>query len=48
MSRLRSLSNSAAVTSFVVVLVLYKILIHEHDDEMNQIRSHAYAPAVTG
>jgi hypothetical protein len=52
-SRLSSLSNDAAVTSssssFVVVLVLvpYKVLIHEDehevDDEKNQFRSQAYA-----
>ncbi len=31
-------------TDFVVVLVPYKILIYEdeHEDEKNQIRSHAY------
>ncbi len=49
MIRLSSLSYGAAATAFVVVLVLvpYKILIHEdeHDDEYekNQIRSHASA-----
>ena len=30
-------------TDFVVVLVPYKTLIHEDEDEKNQIRSHAYA-----
>jgi hypothetical protein len=43
MSRLSSLSYSAAANAFV--LVPYKILIHEHadEDEKNQIRSHAHA-----
>jgi hypothetical protein len=41
-------------TDFVVVLVVvlvprpYKILIHEDEDEKNQIRSLAYAPASAG
>jgi hypothetical protein len=45
MSRLNSLSYGTAATAFLVVLVLvpYKILIHEHEDEKNQIRSLAYA-----
>ncbi len=47
MSRFSSLSYGAAATAFVVVLVPYKILIHEdeHEDEYekNQIRSHASA-----
>jgi hypothetical protein len=47
-----SLSYGAAATAFVVVLVPYKILIHEdeHEDEYekNQIRSHASAPASAG
>ncbi len=41
MSRLSSYSYGAAATAFFVVLVPCKILIHE--DEKNQIRSHAYA-----
>jgi uncharacterized membrane protein len=47
MSRFSSLNYSAAATAFVVVLVLvlvpYKILIHEDEYEKNQIRSHASA-----
>jgi hypothetical protein len=37
-------------TDFVVVLVPYKILIHENklEDENNQIRSHTYAPDRAG
>ena len=44
-SQLSSLSYGAATKAFVVVssLVPYKILIHEDEDEKNQIRSHAYA-----
>ena len=42
------MNNGTALTAFVVgrVLVHYEILIYE--DEMNQIRSHAYAPASAG
>ncbi len=47
MSRFSSLNYSAAATAFVVVNVLvlvpYKILIHEDEYEKNQIRSHASA-----
>jgi hypothetical protein len=47
MSRFSSLNYSAAATAFVLVLVPYKILIHEDEhedeDEKNQIRSHASA-----
>jgi hypothetical protein len=45
MSRFSSLNYSAAATAFVLVLVPYKILIHEDEDEYkkNQIRSHASA-----
>ncbi len=46
-SRLGSLSYGAAAIAFVLVLVPYKILIHEdeHENEYekNQIRSHASA-----
>jgi len=37
------MSNGAAATAFVAVLVPYKILIHEDEDDKNQIKSHAYA-----
>jgi hypothetical protein len=49
MSRLSSLSNSAAAIAVVITLLLvpHKILIHEHEedgkDEKNHILSHAYA-----
>jgi len=35
--------SGAAATAFVVVLVPYKILIHEDKHEKNQTRSHTYA-----
>ena len=39
------LQNTDIVLVVVLVLVPYKILIHEHydEEEKNQIRSHAYA-----
>ena len=45
MSRLHSSNYGAAVSAFVVVLVLVlnKILIHEDEYEKNQIRSYAHA-----
>ncbi len=45
MSHLSSLSKERQLLPSSSSLVPYKILIHEDEDDKNQIRSHAYALA---